>query len=201
MPRIKLRAGTAEFEETISEDEMELNSCDMPGCCNKPEYKAPKDRSLSDHYNFCFEHVQEYNRAWDYFSGMSSVEIEESMFRSLYGDRPTWKYGVNGNVQRMLEGMAWQTYHFRDDAPPRQERNDTAKNYRNTPEFEAMAIMGLAPPLTFKGIRSKYKELVKKYHPDKNQGDRKAEETLKSINMAYTVLKMAYEKYEKLEDK
>jgi DnaJ-class molecular chaperone len=58
--------------------------------------------------------------------------------------------------------------------------------------------MGLAPPVTLDGIKARYKELAKKYHPDLNAACRQSEELLKSINMAYTILKMAYGKFEKL---
>ena len=59
-------------------------------------------------------------------------------------------------------------------------------------------IMGLEPPLSLAGIKARYKELVKKYHPDINRDDPKAEELLKSVNMAYTILKLNYEKFEEL---
>ena len=38
-------------------------------------------------------------------------------------------------------------------------------------------------------IHSKFKELVKKYHPDKNQGNKKFEDKLKIITLAYSQLK------------
>ena len=76
---------------------------------------------------------------------------------------------------------------------------ETAKAYAGTPEFEALSIMGLEPPITLDGIKARYKELAKQYHPDLNQGDKKAEDLLKSINMAYTILKLSYAKFEKLE--
>jgi len=67
--------------------------------------------------------------------------------------------------------------------------------------YEAMAIMGLEPPLTFDAIKLKYRELALKHHPDRNQGCKKSEELLKTINMSYTVLKLAYEKFDKLPDR
>ena len=70
-----------------------------------------------------------------------------------------------------------------------------------TPEFEAMAIMGLEPPLSLAAIKTRYKALVKKHHPDVNQGDAQSGELLKSINMAYTILKAAYEKYEVIRER
>ena len=49
--------------------------------------------------------------------------------------------------------------------------------------------MALEPPLTLEQLKRRYKELVKKHHPDANGGDRDAEERLKSINDAYTTLR------------
>ena len=39
-------------------------------------------------------------------------------------------------------------------------------------------------------IQQKFKYLVKKYHPDKNQGSKKFEDKLKKITLAYSQLKM-----------
>ena len=46
--------------------------------------------------------------------------------------------------------------------------------------------------MTFEHIRTRYRELVKRYHPDANGGDRSAEEHLKVINEAYTRLRNVY---------
>lgn len=59
--------------------------------------------------------------------------------------------------------------------------------------------MGLAPPVDLRLIKTRYKELAKKHHPDLRPDDPEAEELLKRINMAYTILKIAYEKFEKIE--
>lgn len=174
----------------------------MPGCSEHAEHKAPKDRSLSDHYWFCFEHVKDYNAAWDFFSGMNADEVEAQILRSMYGDRPTWRYDVEGAAAEALKRASWQTYHFTEEEPPKENfRHKTSTNNPNTPEFEALAILGLEPPITLAGIKTRYKELAKKHHPDLNQGDKKAEDLLKTINMAYTILKLSYAKFEKLEMK
>ena len=39
-----------------------------------------------------------------------------------------------------------------------------------------------------KEIKSAYRELAKKYHPDKNQGNNKSSEYFKEIQLAYSVL-------------
>jgi len=173
----------------------------MPGCTGHGEHRAPKDRSLKDHYWFCFDHVKDYNAAWDYFSGMARDEMEEHIVNSLYGDRPTWRHDVDGAMADTLRRAAWQTYNFTNKEPPKDKTDNrrTSSLNPNTPEFEALSIMGLEPPITLDGIKTRYKELAKQYHPDLNQGDKKAEELLKSINMAYTILKLSYAKFEKLE--
>jgi DnaJ-domain-containing protein 1 len=169
-------------------------SCDMPGCPGLGDHKAPKDRSLSDYYWFCFDHVQEYNKAWDFFSGMSPADIEKHIVDSMTGDRPTRRYDTMAGRAEDLRQKAWQTYNFTESEPPKQKTAPAV----NTPEFEALAIMGLEPPVTLENIKAKYKQLAKKYHPDHNRTDPAAEELLKKINMAYTVLKVAYQKFEDL---
>lgn len=199
MPKIQLKPNSAEFAE---KHQAHLTKCcDMPGCALNGEYKAPKDRGLNEYYFFCLEHVREYNQAWNFFEGMPASEVEDHMHRSLYGDRPTWKYGVNGDAYDHLYSRAWQTYHNTEDEPPRpgeQQQRYADEQTRNTPEYEALALMGLEPPITLEGIKIRYKTLAKKHHPDLNRGDEKSEELLKQINMAYTILKLAYEKFEHL---
>ncbi len=199
MPRIQLKPKSPEYADP--KKRVRTKACDMPGCPEHAEHKAPKDRSLSEHYWFCFNHVRDYNAAWDFFSGMNANEVEAQILNSLYGDRPTWRYDVDGAAAENLRRATWQTYHFTDQEPPKDDfakRQAPASN-PNTPEFEAMAIMGLEPPVKLADIKARYKELAKKHHPDLNPHDKKAEELLKTINMAYTILKLSYAKFEKLE--
>lgn len=193
MPKIQLKPKSPEFAEP-HKPAAKPRACDMPGCRAHGEHKAPKDRSLSDHYWFCIDHVREYNNAWDFFSGMNPSEVEDHILKSLYGDRPTWKYGVNGeDPAEALRNAAWRAQYFREDDPPPRSKTPTLD--RTTPEFEALVIFGLEPPIDMKMIKARYKELAKKHHPDLNQGDPQAEERLKRINMAYTILKLAEEKF------
>ncbi|MEM7679842.1 MAG: J domain-containing protein [Pseudomonadota bacterium] len=207
MPKISLKPNSAEFAKR--EKKNKPQTCEMPGCSEKAEHKAPKHRGLNEYHEFCLEHVREYNKAWNFFDGMSNKEVEDHMISSLYGDRPTWRYDSDGAAESILRTKAWQTYHFtqkkpREEKTYRQGGEEHAyqtDHRRNTPEFEAMAIMGLEPPLDLKVIRKKYKELAKKHHPDLNPGCDKSEELLKRINMAYTILKMAFDKFEKLPER
>lgn len=199
MPRIRLKPGSAEFADDQTR-QPHCRACDMPGCSAHGEYKAPRDRSLSGHYHFCLEHVQEYNKAWDFFSGMSAREIEEQIIRSTLWDRPTRRYDTEALMAERLRTAAWKTYNFTDKEPPQSENARRTTIERNTPEAEALALFGLEPPVDIQGIKTRYKELVKKYHPDVNPGDKTAEDKIKTINMSYTILRLAYEKFERYEE-
>ena len=202
MPKIYLKPNSPEFADgPVRKSKEQL--CEMPGCSLKAEHKAPKHRGLNEYYHFCLDHVREYNKAWNFFDGLSESEVQDHMYSSYYGDRPTWKYGVNGDSEDALYDKIWQTYHGTDKEPPRRERNERfgsgfSTDTRQTPEVEALAIMGLEPPVELADIKKRYKELAKKHHPDLNKGCSKSEELLKRVNMAYTILKLAYEAYEKL---
>jgi hypothetical protein len=197
MPRIFLKPNSAEYADKSTARRIQM--CDMPGCRDHAEFRAPKDRSLQDYYHFCMDHVREYNKAWNFFQGMSAGEVEEHLHKSLYGDRPTWKYGVNGNAEEALYTRAWQTFNYTEKEPPKQNRyHQSPAPASLTPEHEALGIMGLAPPVTLEEIKTRYKSLAKKHHPDLNGGCKDAQELLKQINMAYTILKLAYEKFEEL---
>jgi len=49
-------------------------------------------------------------------------------------------------------------------------------------------ILGIDKNATQEEIKKAYRKLAKKYHPDSNPGDKKAEEKFKEINEAYEVL-------------
>lgn len=200
MPRITLKPNSAEFADDNS-SAPNLHHCDMPGCAQQADYKAPKHRGLNEYYRFCLDHVREYNQAWDFFSGMAPSEVEEHMLDSIYGHRPTRRFDMHAATEA-LKRKAWQTYYNTEEEPPQAENVRRAVGSdRNTPEFEALAIMGLEPPVQLPDIKTRYKELAKKHHPDLNQGNPQSEELLKRINMAYTILKVAYENFEKLPDR
>ncbi|MCF8495767.1 MAG: J domain-containing protein [Alphaproteobacteria bacterium] len=194
MPRIFLKPNSPEFAAEENRTKGKAHICNMPGCTAAGEHRAPKDRGLHEYYNFCQEHAREYNAAWNFFSGMSDAEVQAHMHKSLYGDRPTWRYGVEGETTDALKRKIWQTYHFTEETPSKRERVLD----HNTPEAEALAVMDLSPPVTLEAIRERYRALAKKHHPDLNGGSAESEELLKRINMAYTILKLAYEKFDGL---
>lgn len=116
--------------------------------------------------------------------------MEEHMLRSLYGDRPTWRYDIESRIGDILRRKA---HAFRDGAaaeeedPPRKRKPVGPVSV----EYEAMVTLGLEPPFTIADIKARYKDLVRLHHPDRNGGSREAEAMLKSVNTAYAVLMAA----------
>ncbi|HXT79536.1 MAG TPA: J domain-containing protein [Acetobacteraceae bacterium] len=163
-------------------------SCDMPGCGAAGEYRAPKSRrSLTEYWWFCLEHVRAYNSAWDYYKGMSPAEVEAQLRADTAWQRPTWPLGRLGTA-------AWDEEVLRDPlrilASAQLDQRRRRSSEQTPPELrEPLATLGLAWPTTLDAVKSRYKELAKRHHPDANGGSRDAEERLKTINLAYATLR------------
>ena len=59
-------------------------------------------------------------------------------------------------------------------------------------DIKAFGILGISVGLEWVKIKNKFKILVKKFHPDMNLGNKKFEDKLKVITLAYTQLKNTY---------
>jgi hypothetical protein len=160
--------------------------CDTPGCDHAGEYRAPKSRdSLREFHWFCLEHVRAYNAGWDYYRGMAPEEIEEQLRADTSWQRPSWPLGQQGRQARLDEATAAELHAFAFGTRPKSPaKQDVPADLR-----EALNIFGLAWPVTFAVVKTKYKELAKRHHPDANNGSKKSEERLKSINLAYATLR------------
>lgn len=203
MPKINLKPNSPDYQDP-HKPKASFKPCEMPGCPDEGTFRAPRDRSLSNHYWFCQGHIAEYNRAWNFFDGMNQREVEEQILKSMFGDRPTWRSDVDGMAEENIRRQAYE-FHGTGDADHNSSRawqeyqENQNKIDSSSAEFEALAIFGLSPPLNLDDIKAQYKKLAKKYHPDLNQNDPNAEEQLKKINMSYTVLKLAFQKFDQME--
>jgi curved DNA-binding protein len=54
--------------------------------------------------------------------------------------------------------------------------------------MEYYSILEIEKTATIEEIKKSYRKLAMKYHPDRNKGDKEAEEKFKKINEAYSVL-------------
>src|SRR5207245_197937 len=68
-----------------------------PNCKAPATHRAPKGRLRErEYWQFCLDHVREYNHAYNFFAGMSAEDIARYQKEAVIGHRPTWKMGMNG---------------------------------------------------------------------------------------------------------
>ncbi len=175
--------------------------CDWEGCQEPGEFKAPKGvRSEGQYHNFCLEHVRHYNKAFNYFAGMSPDELDEALHappktenrssfatgnasaakaagRQAAASQPGDKYGDPFGV--------FARYRYQQSKRPAAERVKPL----NELDRRALETLGFTKRATSDEIKAAYKGLVKLHHPDVNGGDASSEERLRSVIAAYTHLK------------
>ena len=165
-----------------------MRPCDHPGCAAHGDFRAPRSKAdLNNFYWFCLDHVRAYNAAWNYYAGMSEAEIEAEIRSDTVWQRPTWPLGSRLGARIHVR---FEDYGLLDPDEAAERPRERARV--RTPQEEALAVFALELPLTLSALKARYKELVKRHHPDSHGGDKAAEEKLKVINQAYSTLKSSY---------
>jgi hypothetical protein len=176
--------------------EPEERPCDHVGCQRAGVHRAPKSRDLAGQYwHFCYDHAASYNRRWNYFAGMSDTEFSAYQAREEVGHRPTWTFrGGRGDrlaaaTRGFQAGSRYDPFGMFGE-PPRPAGESVRPRRRltrlQTLAFEALLLEDTADAGQ---IRARYAELVKRWHPDSNGGDRGAEANLHRVLSAYQTLK------------
>jgi len=166
--------------------------CSHPGCMAEGVFKAPKGRDHEgEFFTFCKDHVREYNATYDYFKGMDDDALAKYRQAETIGHRPTWKMGPRGGAQGSTH--VDETVHAEARSMRRKGARRTG-DAAQAPRYNALAMKALFTleldgQATVVTIKAKYKELVKRNHPDANGGDRSSEEKLREIIQAYNFLR------------
>ncbi len=173
-------------------------TCQWEGCDAPATHKAPMGRQHEGSYfHFCFDHVREYNKSYNYFSGLDDEAVSKFQKDSVVGHRPTWTMGVNRwsnapeaeETERVAGASARIRARLRA-TPGERAAMQPARKLR-TLERKALDDLGLPDKATADEIKTRYKELVKRHHPDANGGDRSSEGRLRQIIQAYKLLKQS----------
>ena len=167
------------------------NICDWNNCDKIGEYRAPIERDNSKEFRLlCLNHVREFNKNWNYFSGMSDNQISEFLKSDMTWHKPTQSFSSSDNFFNILWNNALKDeigkFRFNKSI-------NHMKQFRfDNKDIEAFSILGISVGTKWEKIQSKFKKLVKKFHPDMNAGNKKYEDKLKVITLAYTQLKNTY---------
>jgi hypothetical protein len=198
-------------EEAAEADVLHLKPgekpCDWPDCRQAATAKAPKSRErLNDFYNFCQRHAGEYNKGWNFYAGMSEGQVRAAQENeAMTGGRPTWEMQA-GKFTREAAAFAskmgtsntqgagsWRDSfglfgrRMKEQAGP--EGQDDLR--LGMLERAALVDLDLDARTDKKAVKARYHELLKRFHPDLNQGDRGAEAKLQRVIKAYKTLKKA----------
>lgn len=175
--------------------------CQWKGCDQEGTHRAPKGRQHDgEYFLFCFDHVREYNKTYNYFTGLDDDQVTRFQKDALTGHRPTWKMGANAwadNVEaRAHDPLASISARIRARLASRRAGQDGGHQpgpTRKPRSLELKALEDLGLPLSAnpEEIKARYKALVKRHHPDANGGDRSSEDRLRNIIQAYKQLKQA----------
>jgi Spy/CpxP family protein refolding chaperone len=169
----------------------EGQGCQHPGCQRKGEFRAPKGRDFEGQFfQFCLDHVKEYNASYNYFAGMSDGAVRDYQKDAITGHRPTWTAGVNGTVSADSKVDAASLLRARlERLRKAREASGTKARPVGKMALKALEALGLEPGADKDAVRARFKEMAKRLHPDLNEGDRSREDKLRAIIDAYNYLK------------
>ncbi|BDI60641.1 DnaJ domain-containing protein [Qipengyuania nanhaisediminis] len=175
--------------------------CEHPTCREAGEFRAPGSRASGfdgpgQWRWFCLEHVREFNAGYDWFEGMSAEEMfaaqspvngwrtESVAFspRAAVDGMPRW-----ADFTDPLDAISARAGGIRSRAE--REAAMAMEGRWSREEAEALEVMGLGSNTDRRRLRRRYSELVRRYHPDRNGGDRAYEARLNRVVTAYQLLR------------
>lgn len=187
------------FEDTGRE-------CEHPACYEAGEFRAPGEAGNSfdgpgQWRWFCLDHVREFNAGYDWFEGMSAQEILSAQSPAAGWQTESRAFrGGPGSLGAGVDGMPrWSDFDDPLDAigarvagiksRARREAEMAMDGRFSQAEAQALEVMGLGLETDRRRLRRRYSELVRRYHPDRNGGDRKFEKRLTRVVDAYQLLR------------
>lgn len=170
--------------------------CSEPGCTAPGEFRAPLTPGGFDGPGawrwLCLDHVREFNAGYNFFTGMSPEEIQSAQ-RPFSG----WERETRAFARAGTDGPPrWADFH--DPLEAIQARFAAAKGpdrkdgrVLSGEQRRDLKTLGLEIDADRRALRTRYSDLVRRYHPDRNGGDRSHEKALGDVIAAYQRLKGA----------
>jgi len=195
-----------------SQNNQRIRPCQWHRCNDAGTHRAPVSHDrMCEYYWFCKEHIQCYHDEWaqvlskEGFSHANSDNVWE---------RPTWSRnastcGKTKFISSLMndDGEFWRregyqslsemllltgkTSLIKSRRKAGREKHNTRKRWSSLLEKRSLSILGLPQTATDSDIQMRYQHLLKEYHPDTNNGDRKYEDKLKQVIMAWKILKLS----------
>lgn len=173
-------------------------ACEVPGCLEPGEFRAPGPRGASfdgpgDYRWFCLDHVRAFNAGYDWFEGMSPEEIWRAQSPVHGWERESRAFSPTAGID---SAPRWADFSDPLEAISARARSRRPAQRQDgkavTPdERRALEVLGLPLDATRHDLRARYSELVRRYHPDRNGGDRGFEKKLQEVVEAWQLLRKA----------
>ncbi|MDP9416192.1 MAG: DnaJ domain-containing protein [Pseudomonadota bacterium] len=171
--------------------------CARPGCEAAGEFRAPAGDGRRSRFDgpgdwqwLCLDHVREFNTGYNYFSGMSTEEIEAAQTPYAGWERETRAFANVG-----AQTPRWADFTDPLDAIGARFRRPAAEPQRkdgrelSESDRKSLRVLGLGTDADRRALRQRYADLLRRYHPDHNGGERGHEKALQAVIEAYTQLK------------
>lgn len=174
--------------------------CAEPGCDEPGEFRAPPLEGASDGGGgpgafrwMCLEHVRAFNSRYNYFDGMTADEIHRAQRPMAGWENETRAFARAGTGD---QGPRWADFRDPLDAIGARYRREVAPERHDGKPLSgqdraSLKVLGLAADADRTALRKRYSELVRRYHPDRNGGDRSHEAMLQKVIAAYQQLRQA----------
>ena len=151
--------------------------CSNPGCEETGIYPAPKSReNLNEYLYLCISCIKVFNKSWNYFAGLSEKELEIEIRKSVTWDRPSWKFGtknLNHDFEEAFRAFNGQKKLIKEKVVDKKLES-------------CFKVLGLSSNSKLREVKSRYKILAKKWHPDvQNDKNSKNKDTFINITNAY----------------
>ena len=117
------------------------NICEWNNCNEEGLYKAPKEKDNSKEYRLlCLEHVREFNKSWNYFSGMSDEQVINFLKSDITWHKPTQSFSSSDNFFKILwnNTLKDENGKFKDFS----NLNNMNKFKFNSNDLKAFEILG-----------------------------------------------------------
>ncbi len=172
--------------------------CNWPGCEEPGEFRAPGLRASGfdgpgDYRRFCLEHIRAFNAGYDYFAGMSQEEIFRAQSPIHGWEQESRAFSPTAGIDAAPRWADFADPLEAISARARMRKPAERRDGRvmSPDERRALDVLGLPLDADRKALRGRYSELVRRYHPDRNGGDRSYEVRLQGVVEAYQLLRRA----------
>lgn len=178
--------------------------CAVPGCEEAGEFRAPPLDDGGPGQEgprwrwLCLDHVRAFNQGYNFFSGMSAEEIAAAQRPFSGWERETRAFSTNAasppprwaDFDDPLDAIGAKFRDHKARAERAQARRADGKAL-SAEDRRALDVMGLPLDADRKALRTRYTQLLRRYHPDHNGGDRSHEGALQGVIEAYGRLRKA----------